>query len=552
MNADLFALARKHFKAFLLEFAGYGMEADPGLELRQGTGLLAYYDMQDGHIYMSIPDLTDPAGKLHMLFLRSMLKCENQAELDRLFRLFIPFVIAHELAHHFRHRFGLFDADNLWREEQIANQLAVAVTKHRLSPDDKAFAKLALPRALDALAAKLEAKNIAVDSYHNILHALNVSGQIGAAAIDNLEMVQKLFEVDPAEILRDTGQLSPEIVERLDQRDELIEAINQQYASDYLRYFYYQIGWLHLALSSRETEYVEEFARLHLNRRDDLLPVIDGPAAPNDHAIQACFKAYRDTLALSDTVSRFFYKRYRGLLLARLQAAAGPAQADMLTQEATALLQTWKGREKESDALIYLSQLAPPALRRLFPHQIADHLDPQLSLLRQLPTETDVRLWRHISLHGQDDGAAQTLYRLELLDRTDIYRPLPAEVMLDLAHSLRRVKLAPGETIIWEGEQNDDVFILMEGRLEVCLTQDGELRRFATIQPGEVFGEMAFFTQEPRNATVRAVRPSECFVLKDSDLRLFAFKYPVVLIQMAGVLARRLANFIKAEAAEAA
>jgi hypothetical protein len=37
-------------------------------------------------------------------------------------------------------------------------------------------------------------------------------------------------------------------------------------------------------------------------------------------------------------------------------------------------------------------------------------------------------------------------------------------------------------------------------------------------------------------------------VLKGSDLRLLAFKHPSILMQMAGVLARRLANFIKTKA----
>jgi hypothetical protein len=40
---------------------------------------------------------------------------------------------------------------------------------------------------------------------------------------------------------------------------------------------------------------------------------------------------------------------------------------------------------------------------------------------------------------------------------------------------------------------------------------------------------------------------SECFVLKDSDLPLFSFKHPSILVQMAGVLAKRLATFMKAQ-----
>ena len=49
----------------------------------------------------------------------------------------------------------------------------------------------------------------------------------------------------------------------------------------------------HLApgLTSRETEYVDEFARNYLNLGLDLLPLIETDPNPSDTAVQACFKA---------------------------------------------------------------------------------------------------------------------------------------------------------------------------------------------------------------------------------------------------------------------
>ncbi len=546
--ADLFTLAQNCFRDFLQEFETYGILADPNLTLRPGSGMLCYYDLKDGNIYLSIPDPDEPAGKLHLLLLRSMLSCENNEDLYQFFRLFVPQIIAHELAHHYRHRYGLFST-NLWHEEQVANQLAVAVTKHRLTPAEKDFARKALPRAMEGLSAKLESKNIAADSYYDILQALNAAGEIGEATLENVEIVQKLFAVKPEDILKSSGELSDELIQRLENRDDIIESINEEYASDYIRYIYYHVGWLYLALTSRETEYVEEFVRLHLNRRVDLLPLIQNQPEPTDLNIQACFKAHRDTRALSEVTSRYFYKRYRSLLLAKLQSTdlLVPSQAEKVKKEATWLLENWS--QRESDALVYLAQLAPPTLRNLFPHLIADHLDAKIAMQLHLPTEADVRLWKHVFLKEKDEGAANTLSRLLLLDQTEIYRPLPAEVMLELVHNLCRIQLKPGETIIWEGEVNDDVFILLSGQLDAVIMRDNQRKLVGSIKAGEVFGEMAFFTHSPRTATVCAVVPSECFVLKDADLRLFAFKHPSVLMQMAGVLATRVANLNKAQAA---
>ena len=39
-NIDLFALGQHYFDAFISEFASYGLEADKGIELRKGKGVL--------------------------------------------------------------------------------------------------------------------------------------------------------------------------------------------------------------------------------------------------------------------------------------------------------------------------------------------------------------------------------------------------------------------------------------------------------------------------------------------------------------------------------
>jgi CRP-like cAMP-binding protein len=232
------------------------------------------------------------------------------------------------------------------------------------------------------------------------------------------------------------------------------------------------------------------------------------------------------------------------LLLTRLQSAelSLPGQAERLRKESAFLLQNWGGREKEPDMLEYLSHIAPPSLRRLFPHQITDYVKVQFPIQIHLPTETDRRLWRHIVLNEDDQGAANTLGRLTILDQIEIYHSLPAEVMLELAYNFCRVKLRHHEPIIWQGEINNDVYILIKGKLEVIINEGDRQRVLGIIKRGEVFGEMAFFTREPRNATVRAIEFSECFVLKDSDLYRFAFKYPSIVMQMARILTKRLAE----------
>lgn len=533
---DLFELGRSCFEAFKDELASYGIPVDPRMELRQGKGMLCYYDTADGHVYLSVPDLSTAMGKLNLMLLRTYLRASSDEELLRFFRQFIPRLVAHEMAHHLRHKHGRF-GDNLWEEEQVANQLAVAMTRHRLTPDERAFAIEFLRRALEGLAEKVGPEDIALLSYHNVLEALNASGKMSDDAVEQIEVTQKLFSTFS---LEEIAEADPELSRR---REEIIREINTSYASDYVRYMYYHAGWLYVDLTSHGAEYVDEFARDHLGVVTPLLPAIDAEGVlPSDTAILACFLASREAVTVSEAASRWFYKRYRSMLWARIQATqtGGTAHRPLQRTEAQFFLENWS--EGVSDAIDYVSGIAPPELRDLFPERIARLSTARLDVAASLPTETDRRLYRHVLRHEPDAAAENTHARLALLEQTDVFRTVPAEPLLEVCRSLCLVRLAKGETIIWEGEMNDDVFFLTRGRLDVFVTERGTEKRVGAILPGEVFGEMAFFSRDVRNATARAAVPSDCFVIKDSDLLLLSFRHPSIPMQMAGALTRRLAG----------
>lgn len=538
---DLFQLGQRYFGQFLAEVASYGIVTDPAPELRRGKGLLCYYSLEDRNIYLSVPDLSNPAGRLQALFLRSMLGCETNQELFYFFRLFLPHIIAHELAHYLRHSYGMFSG-SMWHEEQIANKLAVAVVKHRLSPQAKDQARQFLRRAVDTLAQQIEEKNIAVDSYYSVLHALNVSGQVDISDFENIEMLVTSLGASEEMFLESGGQLSDDILERLEQRGHLIAEINEQYASDQIKYIYYHLGWLYLDLNSRETEYIDEFARNYLNLGVDLLPSLPDTETAATEELQACYRAYQDVSSRSEVAARYFYKRYRSLLLSKVEQVdlSIPGQTERLKREARLLLENWSA--EHSDTLDYLSHLAPPSIQPFFPHRIADSISTQLNMPAPLPTETDRRLWLFVTQGVNDVAAANTLQRLAMLDQTDLYRPLPPALILELARKFSLVKYAAGETVLWQGEYNDDVYFLLEGRLEVLVTRSGQQEVVNHIRPGEMFGEIAFFTEDPRSATVRALEASRCFVLTDADLQLMSFNHPPLLMRMASALAKRLVS----------
>jgi serine/threonine-protein kinase len=62
-----------------------------------------------------------------------------------------------------------------------------------------------------------------------------------------------------------------------------------------------------------------------------------------------------------------------------------------------------------------------------------------------------------------------------------------------------------GEMIISEGEQGDEAFIIRSGKCRAFKIINGEKVELRVMEKGDVFGELAVLTDEPRSACVEAI-----------------------------------------------
>jgi NADH dehydrogenase len=95
----------------------------------------------------------------------------------------------------------------------------------------------------------------------------------------------------------------------------------------------------------------------------------------------------------------------------------------------------------------------------------------------------------------------------------------------------------PGETIFEQGDVGDRLYVIRAGSVEVL--RDG--RRLATLGPGEYFGEMALLADAPRNATVRAVEPTDVLAVAKGDFTKLLAGFPELGEGLSGLAARRAA-----------
>ena len=101
-----------------------------------------------------------------------------------------------------------------------------------------------------------------------------------------------------------------------------------------------------------------------------------------------------------------------------------------------------------------------------------------------------------------------------LLREVPLFASLPDARLRELAALARPVSLPAGVVLFERGDPGDALYVIRHGRLEVVV--DGEVVREAGR--GEVLGELALLTGEPRNATVRARRDSELYAVRRADL----------------------------------
>jgi diguanylate cyclase (GGDEF)-like protein len=91
----------------------------------------------------------------------------------------------------------------------------------------------------------------------------------------------------------------------------------------------------------------------------------------------------------------------------------------------------------------------------------------------------------------------------------------------------RRVR--SGDTIMKEGADGEEMFILVSGRISAWVSQaDGTQRMMFEISPGDFFGEMSIIANESRSATLKAKVDTELLVLHGIDFFRIIYDHPII------------------------
>ncbi len=99
---------------------------------------------------------------------------------------------------------------------------------------------------------------------------------------------------------------------------------------------------------------------------------------------------------------------------------------------------------------------------------------------------------------------------------------------------------AEGDTIFIEGDDSREMFVVIEGTVEVVKKSPRGEIKLAQIQRGEFLGEMSLLESLPRSATARALTPVRLLAIHPGGFLLKIRRDPTFAFEIMQSLSRRI------------
>jgi len=126
--------------------------------------------------------------------------------------------------------------------------------------------------------------------------------------------------------------------------------------------------------------------------------------------------------------------------------------------------------------------------------------------------------------------------RIKILQKVDLFSSFSNADLAVFAESIAEVHCQPGETLLEEGTEGDDFFVLLQGQLIVYKGK----RILTEILPVDYVGEMAIIDVKPRSATVKACKQCQLLRIPAPLFTGFLASNPQALQAIMKILSQRL------------
>ncbi len=138
--------------------------------------------------------------------------------------------------------------------------------------------------------------------------------------------------------------------------------------------------------------------------------------------------------------------------------------------------------------------------------------------------------------------ALSSMDRVLFLRKVNLFEALAPQDLGPIAAIAQERSFADDEPIADQGEPGDEMFIIVSGSVEVMVRGDDGVHRVSTRSAGDVVGEMAVVTHEPRMASLVAHGDVRLLAIDRGRFEAILRERPETALAVIHVLSRRLAE----------
>ncbi len=128
---------------------------------------------------------------------------------------------------------------------------------------------------------------------------------------------------------------------------------------------------------------------------------------------------------------------------------------------------------------------------------------------------------------------------LFFLINASFFQAISEQGLCLLLNALRKTVLKPGERIITQGESGECLYLIQAGTCMVFVEKDGRSHVVVRLGAGDVVGEMAVLTGEPRTASVDAETDMVLWKLDLKDFESLTGSHPELRLFLTEIMSNR-------------
>jgi LmbE family N-acetylglucosaminyl deacetylase len=164
------------------------------------------------------------------------------------------------------------------------------------------------------------------------------------------------------------------------------------------------------------------------------------------------------------------------------------------------------------------------------PHGRGTYVYVGYSLFRQIPAGVPGAIRLLANLLGLVEARLRT--RVELLRRVPLLEELSEAELSEAAGRMAEHTVHDGEYLTRQGRRGSEMFILVEGQVEVVQESDGGERVLDVIGPFESLGELAVLGRTAHTASLRARGEVTVLLLTQDELHAWLQRHPDLALRL--------------------